>query len=186
MAIRLVLGIGNPGKKYVGTRHNIGFEVIFELAKRYDVTLEAMRFRSHFASPRNGNNMLVLLTPFTYVNHTGIAAKAALDFYQESPESLLVISDDINLEPGKVRIKRTGSSGGHNGFKSLIEHLHSTRFPRLRIGVGRGKGSDIVSFVLGRYRGEEKDMIHQAVCRGVDAVEVWLDKGIEESMNVFN
>ncbi len=184
---RLIVGLGNPGGRYVGTRHNVGFEVVELLAARAGVRLRRGRFRCVRAEARIADSRVVLIEPHTYMNLSGQGVRAALDYYRVPRAHLLVVCDDVHLPPGRLRLRRSGSAGGHNGLISIIESLGNQDFPRLRIGVGEPPPHmDQVAYVLCHFEREELAEIGAAVARAAEAVETWISAGIEEAMNRFN
>ena len=184
--MRIVLGIGNPGSRYEGTRHNLGFDVAREFAELHGVALDCRRFRSLTGTFQLGSQVVTVLLPYVYVNNIGMAAKAALDHHGVAPQSLLVIADDVNLMPGKIRVRRRGSSGGHNGLKSVSAWCHTENFPRLKLGIGQPSSTNLVTHVLSPCTPEEQGPMKAAVTRGAEAVNDWVVHGIEHSMNTFN
>lgn len=190
---RLIVGLGNPGAKYERTRHNIGFEIIDALAKSFPgVLLENnKRFQGHTGEFRSGGERIVLLKPTTYMNKSGQAVRAVLDWYKLEPTTVLVIYDDMDLPTGRLRMRLSGGAGGHNGMKSIISHLGTKEFPRLRVGVGSAdKSGDrdgaVVSHVLGRFAPEDRKIVDAVIPMAVDAVDLSLRKGVERSMNLYN
>jgi len=198
---RLIVGLGNPGAKYERTRHNIGFEVIEALAKSYPgVSLvENKRFQGVAGELRSmrmseaslQDNRVVLLKPTTYMNKSGQAVRAVLDWYKLAPESILVVYDDMDLPTGKLRLRLSGGAGGHNGMKSIIAHVGTKEFPRLRVGIGsteKGEERDqaVVSHVLGRFAPEDRKIVDAVIPMAVDAIDLSLRKGVERSMNLYN
>jgi PTH1 family peptidyl-tRNA hydrolase len=185
--MKLVVGLGNHGSEYEGTRHNVGYEVIDRLANK----LGALQFRRQFAgrigSVTQGGEKLLLLKPETYMNRSGQSVQAALEFHRLSAENLLVICDDLNLPVGKIRIRRGGSDGGQKGLRSLTQHLGTTEFPRLRVGIGAAPaGVDATKYVLDRFTRNDRSTIDEAIDRAADAVLVWREAGIVTCMNRFN
>ena len=185
--MKLVVGLGNPGKKYSGTRHNIGFEVLGSLAQRYDVGRPKAKFNAEVAETMIKNQKTILLSPLTYMNLSGQSVRAAVDFYKLPLADILVICDDINLDAGRLRFKPNGSAGGQNGLKDIINRLSSQEFNRLRVGVGRPPPNwDVADFVLGKFLEEDRGTMELAVDRAANAVEVWVEQGIQPAMNQFN
>ena len=184
----LVVGLGNPGDKYQGTRHNVGFQVADELAERCRIPIQRLKFRALTNTAVLGGQKVLLMEPVTYMNLSGEAVQAAAAFYKLPPERILVISDEVALPPGRLRVRKGGSAGGHNGLKNIIAHLGTDQFPRIRLGVGQKPHPDydMADWVLGRPQGEDKKAIDAAVLRAADAVECLLSKGPEEAMNRFN
>ena len=185
--MKLVVGLGNPGQKYAGTRHNIGFEVLAELARRHAAPQPKLKFEAEIAAVLIEAARVLLLAPQTYMNASGRSVQSALGFYKLELEDLLVVCDDINLPTGRIRIRKSGSSGGQKGLKNICDHLHAETVPRLRIGVGAPPGSiSGADYVLGRFSKPEREEIDQAVTRAADAVECWAQRGIDAAMNTFN
>ena len=189
---KLIVGLGNPGSKYNGTRHNVGFDAIDALSRRWLITLaETKKFKGDFGEgpvPRAGK--VRLLKPTTYMNLSGQSVRAVLDWYKLEPESVLVIYDDMDLPAGRLRLRLSGSAGGHNGMKSAIAHLGTKDFPRLRIGIGAPRGSDrkgeTISHVLGRFSPQEKQQMTGVLKLVVEAIELGLDQGIAKAMSLYN
>ncbi len=188
MDIKLVVGLGNPGAQYEGTRHNCGFMVIDRLAQRWGLSLMAeRRFRGYFGEGTGPRGKLRLLKPETFMNRSGESVRAVLDWYKLEPDTVLVIYDDIALSLGRLRLRAQGSAGGHNGVKSLIQHLGTEVFPRIRFGVGQPQGQrSMVKHVLGRFAPEEKDCLEKVIDVASDAVEVCLRQDFQTAMNRFN
>ena len=184
----LVVGLGNPGDKYEGTRHNAGFLVADELGGRGSFPIQRLKFKALTNTAIIGGQGALVMKPTTYMNLSGEAVGEAARFYKLDPGHVLVISDDVDLPLGKLRIRKAGSAGGHNGLKNIIRHLGTDQFPRLKIGVG-GKPHpeyDMADWVLSQLQGEDRKVIAQAVRRGGDAVECLLSEGVEKAMNKYN
>jgi PTH1 family peptidyl-tRNA hydrolase len=184
--MKLIAGLGNPGRKYAGTRHNVGFRVIDELSRRWQIDLSRKRFNGLVGDGRICNQQAMMLKPMTYMNRSGRCVGEALTFYKQPLENLLVVYDDMALPTGQLRIRAKGSAGGHNGLTSVIGWVGSDRFPRLRMGIGSGRPGDSVNHVLGGFSEEEEQVMSKAVARAADAVECWLMNGVDETMNQFN
>ena len=184
----LVVGLGNPGEKYENTRHNVGFLVVDELAERQKVPVQRLRFKALTNLVTISGEKVLLMKPVTFMNLSGEAVRQAVDFYKIQPDHVLVISDDTALAPGRLRIRKGGSAGGHNGLKNIIQHLGSDQFPRVRVGVGEKPSPDydLADWVLGKFVGEDKKTMEQAVKRAADAVEYLLQEGPDRAMNRFN
>jgi len=184
--MKVVVGIGNPGRRYEKTRHNLGFDVVDRLAADARLALGRRRFDALVADGSIAAQRVLLVKPQTYVNLTGTCVAPLLRWHKVSPGDLLVVCDDLNLELGRVRLRRRGSSGGHHGLQSIVECLGTDDFPRLRLGIGRGPSSDAVEHVLGRFAPDEGAIAAEAVATGAQAVRVWIERGVEAAMNTFN
>jgi PTH1 family peptidyl-tRNA hydrolase len=185
--MKLVVGLGNPGRKYNGSRHNVGFEVLARLAQRYDVGRPRAKFNAEVAETTIRNQKTILLSPLTYMNLSGQSVGAVVDFYKLPLTDLLVICDDINLDLARLRFRPSGSAGGQNGLKNIIQRLGSQAFGRLRVGVGRPPPNwDAADFVLGKFSQDDQLQIESCVTRAVDAVETWVEYGMQTAMNQFN
>ena len=184
----VIAGLGNPGLSYRHTRHNIGFDAIDAIAKRYSVRLSKGEFRSKTGNGVISGEKVILVKPQTYMNKSGEAIGPLLDYYKADPRTqLIVVSDDVNLDAGRLRIRKKGSAGGHNGLKDIIRHCGTEDFMRIRIGAGKVPiGQDMVSFVLGRNDRSERALLESAFERAADAVETIIGHGIDEAMNRFN
>jgi PTH1 family peptidyl-tRNA hydrolase len=182
---RLVVGLGNPGARYRETPHNVGFRVIEELAGRWGVALDRRRVLSRAAAARRGEEEVWLLQPQTYMNRSGEAIGRWLRDFQVAPKGWLVVSDDFHLPLGGLRVRRKGSDGGHNGLASIIGAVGTEAFARLRIGVGEVRG-DPEEFVLRPFSPADRPIVQESCARAADAVECWIDQGIEETMRRFN
>lgn len=184
----LVVCLGNVGDAYDNTRHNVGFEVADELAERKNVPIQKLKYRALTNTVELGGQKALLMKPVTYMNLSGEAAGEAARFYKVPPERVLVVCDDVALAPGKLRIRKGGSAGGHNGLKNLIQHLGTDQFPRIRVGVGQKPHPDydMADWVLGKFQGEDRKAMDAAVKRAADAVECFLKDGIDKAMNRFN
>lgn len=184
----LVVGLGNPGPKYEWTRHNMGFLVVDELAERESIPVQKLKYKALTNTALIGGQSVLLMKPVTYMNLSGEAVGQAARFYKIPPERVLVISDDVALPQGKLRVRRSGSAGGHNGLKNIIAHLGTDQFPRIKVGVG-GKphpDSDMADWVLGKFTGQDKKVMENAISRAADAVACLLEKGVDQAMAKFN
>ncbi len=184
----LLVCLGNPGREYENTRHNIGFMAADELARREGVKINKLRYRALTGEIRAGGQRVLGLKPQTYMNLSGEAVKLAGGFYKIPPERVLVISDDVALSLGKLRIRAGGSAGGHNGLKNIITHLGTEQFPRIRVGVGAPEHPEfeMVDWVIGKFSQQEKKLADEAVGRAVDAALCVIERGVQEAQNRFN
>ena len=184
----LLVGLGNPGSKYESTRHNMGFLAVDKLAEVEHFKFNKLRFKAWTATAELGDEKVLVMKPQTYMNLSGEAVGEAARFYKIPPEHVLVISDDISLPLGKLRIRANGSAGGHNGLKNIIQHLGSDQFPRIKVGVGMPENADydIADWVTGRPMGAEQKPLMEALDRAVAAVPVLIRDGVEKAQNRFN
>ena len=186
--MKLIVGLGNPGTEYRDTRHNVGFMVADALVERWRVSDQ---WREKFSALQIktvvGDESVIVTKPLTFMNLSGQAVQALAGFYKIEPADIFVVTDDVALPLGRLRARRDGGAGGHNGLKSMIQSLATQAFPRMRVGVGRGDSSrDLADHVLGRFAADERDTVSAAVLRAADATEVFLSDGIERVMNAFN
>jgi PTH1 family peptidyl-tRNA hydrolase len=185
--MKLVAGLGNPGRRYEGTRHNVGFDVLDLLARRHGAEWEAAPRGIEALVARWRSHDTVLAKPLTFMNLSGTAIVALLQFYKIDPVDLLVVVDDVNIDLGRLRLRPGGSAGGHNGLKSVIGSLGSEQFARMRIGVGRGdQRRDLADHVLARFDAGERSTVAGMVDRAADAVELFIAEGINAAMNRYN
>nr|WP_295970512.1 aminoacyl-tRNA hydrolase [uncultured Bacillus sp.] len=185
--MKLIVGLGNPGKQYEKTRHNIGFIVVDKIAEKLNIQLDQAKFKGLFGMGHIEGEKVLLLKPLTYMNLSGESIRAIIDFYQIDTEDLLVIYDDLDLPAGRIRLRQKGSAGGHNGIKSTIAHLGTQAFNRIRVGINRpSNGMEITDYVLGRFSQEELAEIEEAVERSADACIEWIHKPFLQVMNKYN
>ncbi len=195
--MKLIVGLGNPGAEYRDTRHNVGFKVADALAERWRVAhqwrekFEALHVKTVVGGERTadllgGGEQVVIAKPLTFMNLSGQAVAGLAGFYKIEPADIFIVTDDVALPLGRLRARREGGAGGHNGLKSLIQSLATQAFPRMRVGVGRGDHRDLADHVLGRFEADERETVSAAVLRAADASEMFLSEGIERVMNVFN
>ena len=184
----VIAGLGNPTQKYEHTRHNIGFDVIAYLADQYNISVNTRKFKGLCGSGFVEGQKVTLLKPQTFMNLSGQSIREAVDFYKLNPaEELIVIYDDIALDPGYLRVRRKGSAGGHNGIKDIISHLGSQEILRIRVGVGEKPESfDLADYVLGRFPAEERKKVDEAVRCAADAVGLMVQSRTDEAMNLYN
>jgi len=181
----LIVGLGNPGKEYENTRHNIGFEVIDYIANKYNIELNRVKFKGIYGEGFIQNKKVILLKPTTYMNLSGESIREVINFYKLTEEDLIVLYDDISLEVGRLRIREKGSAGGHNGIKSIITNLSTDVFSRVKIGVGQPKG-DLVAHVLGKFNKEEQEVLKESMEASALAVEIIIKEDAKEAMNKLN
>ena len=187
MDTKLIVGLGNPGKEYENTRHNIGFAVVDVFARQHSITVIKRDNQALIGDGRVGNSRVFLMKPQTFMNLSGQSVAAFLRMKPLELADILVVTDDIALPLGKLRLRAEGSAGGHNGLKSLIAHLHGQAFPRLRFGVGAPRDASVqIDFVLGRFGRSETADVDEGIDRAVAALETWLSEGIQPAMNTFN
>lgn len=184
----MIVGLGNPDKKYEFTRHNAGFLCVDMLAEKHGFTVKKLKFRSLLGDAVLGGHRCLILKPQTYMNLSGEAVREAAAFYKIPPERILVLFDDISLDVGKLRIRRKGTDGGHNGIKNIIYHLASDRFPRIKIGVGKKPHPDydLADWVLSEFKKDEEAPLKSALENACAAVELLLDGEIDQAMNLYN
>lgn len=184
----MIVGLGNPDKKYAFTRHNAGFLCVDMLAEKHGFTVKKLKFRSLLGDAVLGGHRCLILKPQTYMNLSGEAVREAAAFYKIPPERILVLFDDISLDVGKLRIRRKGTDGGHNGIKNIIYHLASDQFPRIKIGVGKKPHPDydLADWVLSEFKKDEEAPLKSALENACAAVELLLDGKIDQAMNLYN
>lgn len=186
--MKAIIGLGNPGNKYFETRHNIGFMVIDQLANNHHVTLTAdKKLQANIGSFFYNGEKILLVEPTTYMNESGQAVRAIIDYYDIAIDDMMIIYDDLDLAVGKLRLRQTGSAGGHNGIKSIIAHLNTKTFPRAKVGIDRPKNKTVVQHVLSSFNKDEYPIIQEAVTYTVQAIDYFLDgHSFEQVMNQFN
>lgn len=183
----VVIGLGNPGKDYSKTRHNVGFDTIDLLGDRNNIQINKIKFKSVVGEGFIHGEKVLLVKPQTYMNNSGEAIREIYNFYKLPIENMIVIVDDIDIGFSQIRIKRKGSSGSHNGLKSIISLLKDDGFPRIKIGIGKkNQGEDLANFVLNRFPKEERKDIEESILRAAEAVETVIKSGIEDAMNQYN
>jgi peptidyl-tRNA hydrolase, PTH1 family len=181
----LIAGLGNIGREYQNTRHNVGFAMLELLSKRYNIPVNREKYKGAYGEGFICGEKVVLLKPYTYMNLSGESIREAVDFYKLDTEKIIVIYDDVSLELGRLRIRQSGSSGGHNGIKSIIAHVGTEIFPRIKIGIGQPE-YDIVNHVLGKFSKEDKKILEDVLDVAADALEIIIKQGINEAMNKYN
>ena len=184
----IIVGLGNPGDKYEKTRHNVGFNVIDLLAKEYSIDVSKIKHKALIGEGRVGTEKVILVKPMTYMNLSGESIHELVDYFKVDPkEELLVIYDDISLNPGQIRIRKKGSAGGHNGIKNIIAQLGTDTFQRIKVGVGeKPKGYDLASYVLGHFHGEDLELMEEGYEKAISATEEILKGEIDAAMNEYN
>ena len=184
----IIVGLGNPDRKYQNTRHNIGFDVIDVIADKNHITVGERKHKALIGKGFVGGQKVVLVKPQTYMNLSGESVREVIDFYKvDEKNELIVISDDVSLDVGQIRIRKKGSAGGHNGLKNIILHLGHDEFHRVRMGVGeKPEGYDLVDYVLGHFSGEEREIMDESANRAADAIGVMMTDGTDAAMNQYN
>ncbi len=184
----LIVGLGNPGREYLDTRHNMGFAAVDAICAKYDITLSKEKFRAVYGEGRIGGEKVLVAKPQTYMNLSGESVREICDWFKLEPEEIIVIYDDISLPVGKIRIREKGSAGGHNGIKNIIYQLSCDVFPRIKIGVGAPvhPDFDMKDFVLGKFSEEEKKTMVETIIKVADAVEALILHGAKAAMNQYN
>jgi peptidyl-tRNA hydrolase, PTH1 family len=186
---QLIVGLGNPGTKYDRTRHNVGFDLVDSLAKSWQISLsERKQFQGIYGEGFGSHNAKIrLLKPQTFMNLSGQSVRVTIDWFKLPPASVLVVYDDLDLPLGKIRLRLSGSAGGHNGMKSIISHLGTQDFPRVRIGIGKSAGEkDTISHVLGKFSVVETPIVSEVIQLVNDSIELSLKKGVEQAMSLYN
>jgi PTH1 family peptidyl-tRNA hydrolase len=186
--MKIVVGLGNPGGEYIETRHNTGFQVIDSLAEMLNIEVKKRKFGARLGEDEYAGKKLILLKPWRFMNRSGQVVATAVGFYKLGLENLMIVTDDLALEPGVIRLRARGSAGGHNGLADIIEKLGTSEFARCRVGIGSEieSGQDQVGYVLGRPTQDQKAMLEAAVSKARDAVLCWIEHGIETAMNKYN
>jgi peptidyl-tRNA hydrolase, PTH1 family len=185
--MKLVVGLGNPGPKYAGTRHNVGFDVLDRLSAAAPGSTVWTKFEAELCSVSIGSEKVLLAAPQTYMNLSGRAVRSLMDFYKLAASDLLVVCDDLNLEPGRLRLRGSGTAGGQKGLQNIIQHLGTQEFARLRIGIGRPPGRmDAAAYVLQKFAAQERELMEVVVAQAADGVGLWVRQGIEAAMNRLN
>ena len=184
--VKLIAGLGNPGANYDYTRHNVGFMVLDALAQQYGVAIKRKKFNALTEEVMAGETKLLLVKPQQYMNRSGHPIATAAGFYKLKPADVLVVTDDLALEVGRLRLRAKGSAGGHNGLKDIQSHLGTIEYPRLRIGIGDSGSRDTADYVLSRFSPDEHDIIKQSVQTAVKAVLCWAREGVQAAMTQYN
>ncbi len=182
----VIAGLGNPGKKYEKTRHNIGFITIDQLAEKHNINVDKLKFKALVGEGRISDQKIVLIKPQTFMNLSGESIQEVMNFYKLPPENLIVIYDDIDIELGTLRIRKSGSAGTHNGMRSIVQHLNSQGFPRIRIGMGGPQKGNLVDFVIGGFTKDEEKVLYDTVSTAIKAIECIVESGTDLAMNKYN
>lgn len=184
----IIVGLGNPDKQYEGTRHNVGFDVIDAIAEKYNISMDTKKHRAYVGKGIIDGFKVILAKPQTYMNLSGESVWSLVDFYKIVPEDeLLIIYDDVSLDVGQLRIRKKGSAGGHNGIKSIIAHLGSSEFPRIKVGVGeKPKEYDLADYVLGKFSKADREIMEEGYQNAVKAASLIVQGEIDQAMNEFN
>ena len=183
----LIVGLGNPEKEYANTRHNMGFDTINEIAKRNNVAITKLKFKGLYETAIIQGKKVILLKPQTYMNLSGESIKEVVNFYNIEPKEIIVIYDDIDIEKGKIKLRKKGGAGSHNGMKSVVEELNTTDFARIRVGIGQPEfKSDMINYVIGKVPEDEQKILKEGTHKAAEAVEEILKNGIDIAMNKFN
>lgn len=186
--MKMIVGLGNPGGKYEGTRHNVGFSVIDALMQQENLTMDEEKFRADYTIWRYQGERILLVKPYTYMNLSGEAVLPLMAYYGIGQDDICIIYDDLDLSPGQIRLRQKGSAGGHNGMKSIIHMLGSQEFNRMRIGIGRPTGGwKVVDHVLAPFNKEEQDLVNVTVQEATDAIRAWIETDdFIKVMNQYN
>ena len=188
--MKMIVGLGNPGREYEHTRHNVGFDVISALAEKMEISAGMWKaeHRAHTARGMIGSEKVILVKPQTFMNLSGESVRELVDYYKaDEKEELIVISDDISLDVAQIRVRKKGSAGGHNGLKNIISHLGHDQFMRVKMGVGeKPKGYDLADYVLGHFSKEERGLMNEAAQKATDAIRMMMTDGPDAAMNAFN
>ena len=183
----LIAGLGNPENEYAHTRHNMGFDTINNIAKNNNISISKTKFKALYETGIIQGKKVILLKPQTYMNSSGISIKEVADFYNIKPEEIIIIYDDIDIEKGKIKLRKKGGPGSHNGMKSVIQELQSTDFIRIRVGIGQPEfKNDMINYVIGNVPDEEQKVLQEGTQKAAEAVEEILKNGIDIAMNKFN
>lgn len=184
--MKLIVGLGNPGKEYERTRHNVGFMVLDALADEFHVSINNKKFKGEYVKWKYQGEDVIFLKPLTYMNNSGESVIQVMNFFKINVEDLIVIYDDMDMPTGKLRLRQSGSAGGHNGMKSIIQHVGTQNFKRIRVGIDKHAQIPVVDYVLGRFTKEQQPLIEEGIVNAKKAVQTILDKDFITAMNTFN
>lgn len=182
----LIVGLGNPEKDYANTRHNMGFDVINKISKKYDIDVSKSKFKGLYGTGIINGEKVMLLKPQTFMNLSGESVKEMVDYYKIDLDKVFVIYDDMDLEPGAIRIRKSGGPGTHNGMKSVVHYLNSQNFPRIRVGIGKPEDDNFMEYVIGAINEEDKTKLAVGVDKAFEAIVAILENNIDFAMNKFN
>ena len=182
----IIAGLGNPGRKYENTRHNMGFIAVDLLAEKYGIKVDKIKFKALVGEGRIAGRKNLLVKPQTYMNLSGESIREVMSFYKEGIENLIVIYDDIDIPTGTIRVRKKGSAGTHNGMRNIVYLLQDDNFPRIRVGIGSDKKVDLINYVTGGVTKGEKELLEGALVKAADAAAAIVEKGIEKAMNEYN
>ncbi|MBQ2747553.1 MAG: aminoacyl-tRNA hydrolase [Firmicutes bacterium] len=182
----IIVGLGNPGKKYENTRHNMGFLTIDVIAEKLGIKVDRIKFKSLVGETNYAGQKVILVKPQTYMNLSGQAVREIMNFYKVPVENLIVIYDDIDIAVGKLRIRKKGSAGTHNGMRDIVYQIQDDNFPRIRVGIGAERKGDLVNFVIGGFSKEERPLLEDSITKAADASLAIIKDGIEKAMNAYN
>ena len=182
----IIAGLGNPGRKYENTRHNMGFIAVDLLAEKYGIKVDKIKFKAMVGEGRIAGRKVLLVKPQTYMNLSGESIREVMSFYKEGIENLIVIYDDIDIPTGTIRVRKKGSAGTHNGMRNIVYLLQDDNFPRIRVGIGSDKKVDLINYVTGGVTKGEKELLEGALVKAADAAAAIVEKGIEKAMNEYN
>ncbi len=185
--MKIIVGLGNPTAQYEGTRHNVGFSVIYALGDEYDISVDTKKHKALIGKGIIGGEKVILAMPMTYMNLSGESVRELVDYYKCGNDDIIVIYDDISLDVGRIRLRKKGSAGGHNGIKNIISHLGTDEFDRIKVGIGeKPKNTDLADYVLGRFSKAEQPVIRESVSTAARAVYTALTEGMDAAMNKYN
>lgn len=184
--MKLIVGLGNPGRNYAHTRHSMGFDTIDKLADSWGVSIEKENFKGLYTKVKYFDEDVILLKPLTFMNLSGDSIISCMNFFKIEKKDLLVIYDDLDIKPGHLKLKESGSSGGHNGIKSIISNLGSEEFKRIRVGVGRPEFDSVIDYVLKKPSKEEQELIDEAQNNAVEAIKIYLKESFNKAMTLYN
>lgn len=182
----IIAGLGNPGKKYENTRHNMGFLAVDLLAEKYGIKVNKLRFKALTGEGRIAGQKVLIMKPQTYMNLSGESVRQALEYYKEDSQNLIVIYDDIDIPTGSVRIRKKGSAGTHNGMRSILYQIQTEDFPRIRVGIGSGKKENLIDYVTGGVSSSEKTLLEESLIKAAKGAACIVEKGIDKAMNEYN